>query len=112
VEKTNPHSTLSETNHIPVQILFNVIMYLVEDLVDVVSFWPWNNLSKRPRFMATRRGNSSSQEDSCWSSFYTPWLEHIKASRNKTMRIHGEVRHGGSIVGRWRRDRGKIYFAS
>jgi hypothetical protein len=41
-KKTKPHNTIQKVNNIPMQISFDVVMYLVKDLVDLISFWPWH----------------------------------------------------------------------
>jgi hypothetical protein len=47
-EQPNADRTLGETDNIPMQILLDMIVYLIKNLIDVFSFRSWIYLSSSP----------------------------------------------------------------
>jgi hypothetical protein len=47
-KQANANRTLYETDNIPLQILLDMIMYLIQHLVDIIAFRSWIYLSSSP----------------------------------------------------------------
>jgi hypothetical protein len=101
-KQADSNRALRETKNIPEQILLDMVMYLIQNVVDIFAVRSWIYLSSSLGFMALRRRNSGSEVHPRRMILRSPGLQDIKAMRDKPVRINRKIRHWSA----WRLGRG------